>query len=222
MKKNILEKIIVVTLSMLFLAGVCLLEGMSVSELVDNLTFLFLAIWTYILLDDFIAKVIWYRFAITKRYLVYEGCYLGALVMLTGAFLTHSFGWAVGDLVAFVVFFIAALVLHWKAYVDPAYTSFEIERAKWRVISAKLKDMSGEDVRQKAYEFLRYYPKRGRLEANLSLRCPVDPTGANRTLQEMMEGETDIDILAEAQAGIDKLVDDYLFIRDGEKEEKEK
>ena len=214
MKKSILEKIIVITLTLGFLAGICLLEGMSFAELADNLTFLFLAIWAYILLDDFLAKVIWYRFALSKQYLVFEGLYIVSLIAFTGAFLANTFGWGVGCLVGAAVALVAAVVIHVRCYTDDGYTSFEIERAKWVIIRGKLKDMTREEVYDKVYSFLRYYPKRSLLESNLSLRNPVDTKGLNRTFSELMETEADVVYVNEVKEKLDKMIEDYLSLRE--------
>ena len=211
MKKSILEKIIVITLSMGFLAGVCLLEGMAVGDLVDNLTFLGLAVAAYILLDDFFAMVFWYRYAITRRYLVYMGLYIASLVTFTGAFLAHSFGWGVGLLVGALVVFGIAFAMHLLCYRDDDYTAFESERLKWAIIREKLDGMSEEEVRNTCYSFLRFRPKRGLLKANLALRDPIDAKHRNWTLAEIMEKDEDRESVAEVKASLDSIIDDYLI-----------
>ena len=213
MKKSILEKIIAITLSMGFLAGVCLLEGMGLGELVDHLTFLFLAVAAYILLDDFLAMVFWYRYAITRNYLVYMCLYIASLVIFTGAFLSHSFGWGVGLLVGALVVFGLAFVLHVLCYRDDDYTAFESERLKWAIIREKLDGMTEEDVRSTCYSFLRFYPKRSLLKANLGLRDPVDTKHRNWTLAEIMEKDEDREYVSEVKARLDAMIDDYIIIR---------
>ena len=129
------------------------------------------------------------------------------------AILANAFGWGVGCLVIAAVAFAAALVIHVKCYGDEGYTSFEIERAKWVIIRSHLDDMTREEVYEKVYAFLRYYPKRGILESNLSLRDPVDTKGLNRTFQELMENELDVAYVNEVKEKLDKMVEDYLALR---------
>lgn len=216
MKKNIFQKLIVLLLSLLFLVGVCLLEGMTWEQLVDNMTFLSLAIWAFILLDDFFAKVIWYRYAITGRYLAYEGLYAISLVCMTGAFLADSFGWALGTLIGSIVFFAGGLTLHVICYKDKEYTSFEIERAKWLIFVDSIDKMeSSEELKAKLQKFLRFHVKRDVLKGMLDISRPLDTTGDNRTVDEMLLANPNDENALNAMEYIDGIVDRYWELKNG-------
>ena len=210
MKKRILQQFIVTVLSLGYLVGICLMEGMSWGLLADCMTFLALAIWAYVLLDDFFAKVIWYRYAITKQYLIYEGLYALSLTAMTGSFLSHNFYLTIATMIGSILLFASALAYHVVCFKDKSYVSFETERAKWFILLDRLEDFeTKEELQEKLYHFLRFSPKRDVLKASLDISRPLDTTGANRTVAEMLADDATDEDAFKAQAYIRTLVDSY-------------
>lgn len=211
MLRRFLQKTIVFATVLGFVVLLCLANGMDRGLLLDNLVFFVLFGWAWIVLDDFIAKLFWYRYAITKEYVKMMLLFIGAYIFFNISWITDIFWIGLTSLILFVFLQGGGFFLYWYYYEKKkdVYISFEIERAKWFVLLKSFKDMSKEEIEMKAYQFLRYYPKRNLLESSLCLANPVDKSGKNRTVAEMLkENVRDENALA-AQTTIKTMVADY-------------
>lgn len=211
MFRRLLQKAIVFTTVLGFVVLLCLANGMDRGRLLDNLVFFILFGWAWIVLDDFIAKLFWYRYAITKEYLKMMALFIGAYICFNVTWVTDVFWLGLVSLIVFILMQGGGFFLYWYYYEKKkdVYISFEIERAKWIVLLKSFKDMSKEDVELKSYQFLRYFPKRNILESSLCLAHPVDKTGKNRTVAEMLKEDAHDESALEAQAAIKTMVADY-------------
>lgn len=211
MAKRIFQKILVMFLVLGFVTLVCLASGLDKERLIDSLFFVSFIVWAWIVLNDPLEKLFWYRYAITKEYCGMMALYVTAIVSFMISYCTSIFMLGVISLIVFGITQIAAFVVHWYFYVKKkeVYIGFEIERAKWFVMLSKLKDMTRPEIEQACYTFLRFYPKRNVLESNLCLAHPVDPTHKNRTVAEMLSENTYDPYGLKARENISKMIDDY-------------
>lgn len=208
MKKKFLQRILVLALTQLVVASVALLEGMPWSELLNYLTYLFISVAGAMLLDDFLAKIIWYRYAITKKYLVGILFYFLALSLFTASFVTSNLVWGIVALCLAGGFLIAGIVWSWFAYHNDDYYSFESDRMKWRILISGIDSLTREEVEKKVKAFLRFRTKGNRLEGNLDISRPFDPDHLY-SLDELKEKDPQNPDIAAIEVEINALIDDY-------------
>lgn len=208
MKKKFLQRILVLALTQLVVAGLALIEGMGFGELINYLTYLFISVAGAMLLDDFLAKVIWYRYAITRKYLVGMLLYFVALAMFTASFVTANLVWGVVALCLSAGFLVAGIVWSWFAYHNADYYSFESDRMKWRILISGIDSLTREEVEKKVKAFLRFRTKGDRLEGNLDISRPLDPEHLY-SLDELKAKDPQNADIAQIEVEINALIDDY-------------
>ena len=208
MKKKFLQRILVLALTQIVVASVALLEGMPWSELLNYLTYLFISVAGAMLLDDFLAKIIWYRYAITKKYLVGILFYFLSLSLFTASFVTLHLVWGIVALCLAGGFLIAGIVWSWFAYHNDDYYSFESDRMKWRILISGIDSLTREEVEKKVKAFLRFRTKGNRLEGNLDIARPFDPVNLY-SLDELKEKDPQNPDIAAIEVEINTLIDDY-------------
>ena len=208
MKKKFLQRILVLALTQIVVASVALLEGMPWSELLNYLTYLFISVAGAMLLDDFLAKIIWYRYAITKKYLVGILFYFLSLSLFTASFVTSHLVWGIVALCLAGGFLIAGIVWSWFAYHNGDYYSFESDRMKWRILISGIDSLTREEVEKKVKAFLRFRTKGNRLEGNLDIARPFDPVNLY-SLDELKEKDPQNPDIAAIEVEINTLIDDY-------------
>lgn len=208
MKKKFLQRILVLALTQLIVAGVALAEGIGLRELADYLTYLFISVAGAMLLDDFLAKIIWYRYAITRKYLVGILFYFASLALFTASFVTANLVWGIVALCLSGGFLIAGIVWSWFAYHNSDYYSFESDRMKWRILISGIDSLSREEVEKKVKAFLRFRTKGDRLEGNLDIARPFDPVNLY-SLDELKAKNPQNPDIAQIEVEINALIDDY-------------
>lgn len=208
MKKKFLQRILVLALTQLVVAGLALIEGMGFGELINYLTYLFISVAGAMLLDDFLAKVIWYRYAITRKYLVGMLLYFVALAMFTASFVTANLVWGIVALCLSAGFLVAGIVWSWFAYHNTDYYSFESDRMKWRILMSGIDSLTREEVEKKVKAFLRFRTKGDRLEGNLDISRPLDPEHLY-SLDELKAKDPQNADIAQIEVEINALIDDY-------------
>ena len=208
MKKKFLQRVLVLVLTQIVVASVALLEGMRWSELLDYLSYLFISVAGAMLLDDFLAKIIWYRYAITKKYLLGILFYFAALSLFTASFVTSNLIWGIVALCLSGALLVAGIVWSWFAYHDNDYYSFESDRMKWRIFISGIDSLTREEVEKKVKAFLRFRTKRGYLEGNLDIGRPFDPNHLY-SLDELKEKDPQNPDIAAIEVEINQMIDDY-------------
>lgn len=213
MRKKVFQKVLVLMLSQLVITAVCFLEGMSGWEILDYSTYLMISVACAMLLDDFLAKAIWYRYAITRRYLAGILLYFAAIVFFTAAFIVSTKMWAIIHLVLAAASLVGGVVWTFMAYRDDEYVSLEIDRAKWQVMLKGFAKMDREDIEKAVYAFLRFKLKGDRLEGNIDVARPLDPEASLMTIDEMFADPMMKSTAVEAKQYVDKLIEDYCAVR---------
>ena len=216
MIKHIIQKCIILALTVGYILFVLLFQKLPCAEVIDTLSVLVLGLWAYIILDDFDMKVLDEHRMLTKKHIAYELLFIASLAMITAAFLSHKFAWALAMLIGSILTFIGGCVMYGYCFKhEDEFISMELDNAHHMVfvlthLKNKAEDWDAEKLEEYATKEFHFYPKANHLERGLDGFAPIDATGNFRTLAQMNADDPNSAEAIIARKRIKAIVADYL------------
>ena len=174
MQKNVFQKLSVIAIALLVTCLLALVSKVSMFELFNSLTLMFIVSCIVLISDDFFYKLYNNRKVITKDYVIGESIYLLSIFSFALAFfagtLTATLVWFVSS--AFL--FSGAIVWTYYAFKNPKWTAEELERVKWEELKKLIPEMDKEKAKKELSRFLRFHVEGDNLKGNLDISRPFD------------------------------------------------
>lgn len=208
MRKNVLQKISVIVIALLVTCLLALISKVSIFELINSLTLMFIVSCIVLVSDDFFYKLYNNRKVITKDYMLGQALYLGSIFSFALAFFAGTVTVTIVWLSISVLVFSGAIVWTYYAYKNPKWTAEEIEDLKWDQLRKLIPVMTKEKCKVELSRFLRFRLEGDCIEGSLDISRPFDDEYYS-TLEEMKTRNAKPALIFTTNQYIDLIIDKY-------------
>jgi len=208
MRKNVLQKMSVIAIALLVTFLLALVSKVSIIELANSITLMFIVACIVLVSDDFFYKLYNNRKIITKDYVIGESIYLASIFTFALSFFAGTMTATIVWLSVSVVSFTGAISWTYYAYKNPKWTAEEIEEIKWNELRKNFAFMDKERCKVEISKFLRFKLEGNSIEGNIDVAHPFDGECFS-TLKELKDRNAKPTMIYTVNQYIDLIIDKY-------------
>jgi hypothetical protein len=198
----------VIAIALLVTFLLALVSKVSIIELANSITLMFIVACIVLVSDDFFYKLYNNRKIITKDYVIGESIYLASIFTFALSFFAGTMTATIVWLSVSVVSFTGAISWTYYAYKNPKWTAEEIEEIKWNELRKNFAFMDKERCKVEISKFLRFKLEGNSIEGNIDVAHPFDGECFS-TLKELKDRNAKPTMIYTVNQYIDLIIDKY-------------